>query len=242
MRIRVRHWEPEEDCIDRVFERDASGEWHCVEPADTRISLSETLDLSEAGAAKVEALNGEIDPWEFSEILPKAVFHDSGETRDVETLVPMIDDLDGEISPIVFFEDQPWLPFATNGGVAVWLPVSIGSWSVDLAYARGIGGGSGIEEASMTSGTFSWEMGVFDNDLVCIHTEPDDDQATVYLTPRNGRSNHELITLLIDWIDWEPVALAVAAARDAGGEWEGTADGLDPDLSSTCEVWASVSL
>jgi hypothetical protein len=166
-----------------------------------------------------------------------------GCTRYVETLDPIIDNLDENICPVVFVNGTCWFPFATYGSGALWLPVT-----PDLdhpsrpSYRQLIAQASGIENGSMCGGTFSWDMGILDNDLVCIHTNPDDEQATIYCEPRNGRTNAELIDLFINSIEWGPVADAVSAARDAGGKWFGSADQFDPEGSSTCEVWASVSL
>ncbi len=99
---------------------------------------------------------------------------------------------------------------------------------------------SGIENGSMTSGTFSWSLIDVGEGYVCFVADPDDDSNTYSVEERQGRTNLQLVHAFVTWVDWEPVSGAVARAIELGGRFDGAASELDDEWSDSCEVSASV--
>ena len=147
----------------------------------------------------------------------------------------------------VVIDEQRWAPYdlnADDSGSVIWLECDLNEFDHNTPAPAGdeIAWASGIELGSMTSGTFSWSIVDIGNGFICFTADPDDDENTYIVEPRNGRTNLELAQRFVSWVDWGPVSDAVARAIELGGDFTGVASELDSDWSDSCEVSASVDL
>ena len=77
--------------------------------------------------------------------------------------------------------------------------------------------------------------------MVALCSDIDEDDFSVTIEKRAGRSDIDIARALADDIGWLPLELALRRAIDSGEHFDGVASELDPELSGTCEVRAEVS-
>ena len=198
------------------------------------------------GALRAETTGPTPSAATLAAALPRSLDYVEG-IEEVETGDDVLDEYlySGIIQ--VAINDQRWAAFRLSGAEAdeaVWLPCN----PEELQFSRAVPDGTtialaaGIEWGSMTSGTFSWSLVDIGSGLVCFVADPDEDPTTCQLEPRRDRTNLELARAFADWVDWEPVSLAVTRAIETGGEFDGVAADFDEEWSDSCEVTASIML
>ena len=251
-RITVSRWTAEDDDPTiTTFDQLADGSWQSVsDPTAPPRPLDDVVFVDTDGAIHVTTIETDLAPDALADTLAAAL-PQSAEylewVHEIETGDEVLDAYFGSGIPQVAIDGQRWaaFPLSSDGeSTVIWLqcdPDQLDSHraiplGTTLCYA------AGIETASMCSGVFSWSLIDVGAGNVCFVDVPDESPTHQHLEPRNGRTNRELAEAFVGWVEWNPVADAVARAIELGGEFDGVASDLDESGSDTCEVCASVEL
>lgn len=226
----------------------AEGGWQL--PDGSVEPLVTLLSVQPGGAIRIDVAEGEVHVWDVAHALPSEEHYAAFVERLVKTGDPGLDALDVDTSVPVMINDVPWTLVRAESNYSSpdcwnWVPCGVDERSGELVAPlsrRTIVEAGGIEEASRTSGWFSWSVEEIDDDAVCFVIEPDEEPTTYEVILRNGMSDRELIEQFREWIDWEPVAAAVSAALEDGSGFHGYASALNPLFSESCEVSAHIDL
>ena len=243
--ITVSKWTDEDDDpADTTYEQLADGTWNDVSnPSNPPLTLSEVMFVGLNEALCVTTAGDQPSPAELAAALPRS--------SDYLQRVPEIETgnevLDFAIEPGVVpvaINDRWWVARPVSGAAdgMSWLECEPDGNNKPYPVGRVIASASGIENGSMTSGLSFWSLLDVGGDMVCFATDLDEGEDEVSIETRNGRTDLELAYQFGNWIEWEPVSLAVFEAISAGGSFDGTEAELNEDGSTTCEVEAWVDL
>lgn len=249
MRITVRRWTPDHDEPDvGIYELTPDGVWTRAgsESGAPACTLEEIMFVDPDGAIHVETDGTTPTPATLAAALPQSSEY-LGYVDEIETGDEVLDQHLYTGLRQVAINGQRWDAFPLNSDqpdAVAWLECDIDDREFDRSVPLGqqIAWASGIENASMTSGTFSWSLLDVSGDYVCFVAKPDGESDTYVVEDRHGRTNSELARDFVTWVDWGPVAGAVARAIELGGEFDGDASELDEEWSDSCEVSAYVDL
>ncbi|MEN9504242.1 MAG: hypothetical protein RI958_168 [Actinomycetota bacterium] len=248
-RITVTTWidTPDEtEEVSRSYVEQSDGTWRDVEdPSSPPRTLAELVSVEPGEPLEVDT-HDTLRPERVAAALPRSMDH-LDTYCEIETGNDLLDtDVDGGGTPVVI-DGERWALFAVGRDEpdgALWLrcdPEALDGSELRVVTRRTIAYASGMEEASMTAGHFGWEVAEVEDGIVAFLSSLDGEHAC-RIEPRDGRTDRQLALDLGTWIDWDPVAGALARAIELGGEYEGTADELDPEWSDSCVIRSVVDL
>lgn len=251
MKIRITKWldDEEGDAVDVIMTSDDGVNWSAAGQGATARDLHDALHVGAHGAIRVDFVEGAPDPWQLAQALPMLDQSGMSIMRDVPTGDPAIDSIldDGGIPVIIdgerwgFFSDSD----LDDGSAGFWAPCEPpydeGTPAV-IRTRRRIASISVIEEGSRTSGWYSWSVEEIDDELVCFIADLDEEGRSVKLQQRGSRTDAQLVDELTSVIGWETADRAFRAALSRDGAWDGCADELDPEGSSSCKISVSVTM
>jgi hypothetical protein len=248
LRINVSRWTADSDEPDiQTYDQLADSMWQVLsEPTTPPCTLEDIMFVDPDGALRVDTVSTMPSPATLAAALPRSSEY-LGWAEEIETGDEELDQYLGSGIRQVVINTRWWSAFPLRSGhpdAIRWLECDEEELSNDHAEPTGetLAWASGIENDSMTSGTFSWSLLDVGEGYVCFVADPDDDSNTYAVEERAGRTNRELSAAFLNWVDWDPVTCAVARAIELGGKFEGLASDLDDELSDSCEVRAYVDL
>lgn len=247
LQIRVSRWSPDDnEPVVSTYEQTNDCTWIQTgsEPGALACSLEEIMFVAPNGALSVET-SGTMSADALAAALPRSSEY-LEYFEEIETGDEVLDHFLGSENRQVAINGRHYASFPVESdqfGAMTWLECDPEYLERDCAVPRGrqIAWASGIENESRLAGTFSWSL-IDVGNYVCFIVDPADDEASFKIEERQSRTNRELADDFWKWVDWGPVANAVARAIELGGVFVGLASELDEDGSDSCEVNAYIDL